>query len=30
VQLEKVSGLDRYQPARQFRPLFGTSPYRYL
>ena len=29
-ELEKVSGLDRYQLARQFRLFFGTSPYRYL
>ena len=28
--LEVVSGLDRYQTARQFRRLFGTSPHRYL
>lgn len=27
--LEAVSGLDRYQTARQFRRLFGTSPHRY-
>jgi AraC-like DNA-binding protein len=29
-ELEAVSGLDRYQLARQFRLFFGTSPYRYL
>ncbi|RWX76136.1 AraC family transcriptional regulator [Neorhizobium lilium] len=29
-ELEAVSGLDRYQTARQFRRLFGTSPHRYL
>lgn len=29
-QLEKVTGLDRYSLARQFRKAFGTSPYRYL
>lgn len=28
--LEKVTGLDRYALARQFRKTFGTSPYRYL
>lgn len=28
--LEGVSGLDRYQTARQFRHLIGTSPHRYL
>lgn len=30
AELEEVSGIDRYQLARQFRLLFGTSPYRYL
>jgi AraC-like DNA-binding protein len=30
AELERVSGLDRYQLARQFRLFFGTSPYRYL
>jgi AraC-like DNA-binding protein len=29
-ELEKISGLDRYRLARQFRLFFGTSPYRYL
>lgn len=29
-ELEKVTGLDRYSLARQFRKAFGTSPYRYL
>lgn len=29
-QLEKVTGLDRFSLARQFRKAFGTSPYRYL
>jgi AraC-like DNA-binding protein len=24
-----VTGLDRYQFARQFRAVYGTSPYRY-
>jgi AraC-like DNA-binding protein len=28
-ELEAVTGLDRYQFARQFRALYGTSPYRY-
>ncbi|MFA1542623.1 helix-turn-helix domain-containing protein [Actinomadura monticuli] len=28
-ELEAVTGLDRYQFARQFRALCGTSPYRY-
>ncbi|HEX9447027.1 MAG TPA: AraC family transcriptional regulator [Dongiaceae bacterium] len=28
--LEKITGLDRFALARQFRHLFGTSPYRYL
>ncbi len=28
--LEQISGLDRYQTARHFRRLFGTSPHRYL
>jgi AraC-like DNA-binding protein len=28
--LEAVSGLDRYELARQFRRLLGTSPHRYL
>jgi AraC-like DNA-binding protein len=27
--LEAVSGLSRYELARQFRALYGTSPYRY-
>jgi AraC-like DNA-binding protein len=29
-ELEKVTGLSRYELARQFRRRFGTSPYRYL
>lgn len=29
-QLEHVSGCDRWQLSRDFRALFGTSPYRYL
>ncbi|MBQ0805072.1 MAG: AraC family transcriptional regulator [Sulfitobacter sp.] len=29
-ELEKITGLDRYALARQFRKAFGTSPYRYL
>ena len=28
--LEKISGLDRFTLARQFRHIFGTSPYNYL
>lgn len=28
--LEKETGLNRYELARQFRKLVGTSPYRYL
>jgi AraC-like DNA-binding protein len=28
-EVEKVTGLDRYQFARQFRAVYGTSPYRY-
>lgn len=30
VELEAVTGLDRYTLARQFRKAYGTSPYRYL
>jgi AraC-like DNA-binding protein len=29
-ELEAVTGLTRYELARQFRKAFGTSPYRYL
>ncbi len=29
-ELEAVTGLGRYDLARQFRIRFGTSPYRYL
>lgn len=29
-ELEAISGLSRFQLARQFRALFGSSPYRYL
>ncbi len=29
-ELEAVTGLTRYDLARQFRTLYGTSPYRYL
>ena len=29
VELEAVTGLSRYELARQFRALHGTSPYRY-
>ena len=28
-EIEAVTGLDRYQFARQFRAVYGTSPYRY-
>ncbi|AYD00457.1 AraC family transcriptional regulator [Neorhizobium sp. NCHU2750] len=28
--LEAITGLDRYELARQFRRLMGTSPHRYL
>lgn len=28
-ELERVSGLSRYDLARQFRAAYGTSPYRY-
>ena len=30
TELEAVTGLTRYDLARQFRLLYGTSPYRYL
>jgi len=30
VELEAVTGLSRYELARQFRLVCGTSPYRYL
>jgi AraC-like DNA-binding protein len=30
AELEAVTGLTRYDLARQFRALHGTSPYRYL
>jgi AraC-like DNA-binding protein len=29
AELETVTGLDRYELARQFRASYGTSPYRY-
>jgi AraC-like DNA-binding protein len=29
LELEEVTGLTRYDLARQFRSAFGTSPYRY-
>jgi AraC-like DNA-binding protein len=28
-EVERATGLDRYQFARQFRLVYGTSPYRY-
>ena len=30
AELEAVTGLSRYELARQFRRRYGTSPYRYL
>lgn len=30
AELEAATGLTRYELARQFRLLYGTSPYRYL
>ena len=30
TELESITGLTRYNLARQFRIMFGTSPYRYL
>ena len=30
AELESITGLTRYELARQFRVVFGTSPYRYL
>ncbi|MFL5805176.1 MAG: AraC family transcriptional regulator [Roseiflexaceae bacterium] len=30
AELEVVTGLTRYDLARQFRVMYGTSPYRYL
>jgi len=30
AELELITGLTRYELARQFRIMFGTSPYRYL
>ncbi|MCJ8519222.1 helix-turn-helix transcriptional regulator [Pseudorhizobium tarimense] len=30
ADLEDVAGLNRYELARQFRRLLGTSPHRYL
>ncbi|WP_269461262.1 helix-turn-helix domain-containing protein [Moritella yayanosii] len=29
TELEKVTGLTRYDLSRQFRKVLGTSPYRY-
>ena len=29
-ELESITGLTRYDLSRQFRIMFGTSPYRYL
>ena len=29
AELERVTGLTRYELARQFRAAYGTSPYRY-
>ncbi|MGI8856267.1 MAG: helix-turn-helix domain-containing protein [Thermomicrobiales bacterium] len=30
AELEAITGLTRYDLARQFRVMYGTSPYRYL
>lgn len=30
TELERISGLDRFALARQFRALFGTTPHRFL
>jgi AraC-like DNA-binding protein len=30
TELESITGLTRYELSRQFRTMFGTSPYRYL
>lgn len=30
TELESITGLTRYDLARQFKLMFGTSPYRYL
>jgi AraC-like DNA-binding protein len=30
TELESITGLTRYDLSRQFRLMFGTSPYRYL
>jgi AraC-like DNA-binding protein len=30
TELESITGLTRYDLARQFRMMLGTSPYRYL
>jgi AraC-like DNA-binding protein len=30
TELESITGLTRYDLARQFRIMFGTSPHRYL
>src|SRR5438105_3338623 len=30
TELESITGLTRYDVCRQFRIMFGTSPYRYL
>jgi AraC-like DNA-binding protein len=29
-ELESITGLTRYELARQFRTMLGTSPHRYL
>lgn len=29
TELEQLTGLDRYELARQFRTRYGTTPYRY-
>jgi AraC-like DNA-binding protein len=30
AELEAITGLSRYELARQFRLVYGTSPYRFL
>lgn len=30
TELESITGLTRYDLSRQFRIMFGTSPYQYL
>lgn len=30
MELESITGLTRYELSRQFKVMYGTSPYRYL